>query len=322
MTTHIIGSGSYLPERILTNGELATTVDTSDEWIASRTGIRQRHIAADGEMTSDLAFNASLNALDSAGIKANDIDLIIVATTTPDHTFPSVATSVQAKLGITRGAAFDIQAVCSGFIYALSVADNMIRGGQAETALVIGAETFSRIIDWTDRSTCVLFGDGAGAVVLRAGKDAANKPKRGILSTHLHSDGRLENLLFTDGGPSSTKTSGHVKILGRQVFKHAVTKLSEVVEEALSANSMDCSEIDWLIPHQANLRIIEHTAKKLGIEKDRTVVTVDKHANTSSASVPLALDTAVRDGRVHSGDLIVMEAIGGGMTWGACIVRW
>ncbi len=320
--SHIIGSGSYLPERILTNAELATSVDTTDEWIASRTGIRQRHIAADGEMTSDLALSASLRALESAKIKAGDVDLIIVATTTPDQTFPSVATSVQAKLGIERGAAFDIQAVCSGFIYALSVADNMIRGGQAKTVLVIGAETFSRIVDWQDRSTCVLFGDGAGAVVLRAAEDDTGEPRRGIISTHLHSDGRLGDLLFTDGGPSSSKTVGHVKMLGRQVFKHAVTKLSEVVEEALSANSMDCSEIDWLVPHQANLRIIEHTAKKLGIEKDRTVVTVDKHANTSSASVPLALDTAVRDGRIKSGDLIVMEAIGGGMTWGACIVRW
>ncbi|MEE8392927.1 MAG: beta-ketoacyl-ACP synthase III [Rhodospirillales bacterium] len=320
----ITGCGSYLPERILTNDELSAMVDTSDEWIVSRTGIRQRHIAADNEMTSDLALKAASRALEMAAMTARDVDLIIVATTTPDNTFPSVATKVQAMVGMERGAAFDVQAVCSGFIYALSVADNMIRGGQAGNVLVIGAETFSRILDWRDRSTCVLFGDGAGAVVLTSSQDDGGPPgkRRGILSTHLHSDGRLGDLLYVDGGPSSTKTVGHLRMDGPKVFKQAVVKLTQVVEEALEANSLDNSDIDWLVPHQANKRILDGTARKLGIGQDRTVITVDRHANTSAASIPLALDEAVRDGRIRPGHLLVMEAMGGGMTWGACLARW
>ncbi|OHC74515.1 MAG: 3-oxoacyl-ACP synthase [Rhodospirillales bacterium RIFCSPLOWO2_12_FULL_58_28] len=314
----IIGCGSYLPDRILGNDELSSMVDTSDEWIVSRTGIRQRHIAADGQFTSDLAVKASSRALENAGISADEVDLIIVATTTPDNTFPSVATKVQAKLGLEKGAAFDIQAVCSGFIYGLAVADNFIKAGQAETVLLVGAETFSRIIDWQDRSTCVLFGDGAGAVVLRA----AGNDGRGILSTHLHSDGRHGDLLYADGGPSSTMTVGHVRMSGREVFRHAVACLAEIVNEALDANGLKCSDIDWLVPHQANKRIIDGTARKLGIPMDRIVVTVDRHANTSAASIPLALDEAVRDGRIRPGHLVLMEALGGGLTWGASLVRW
>ena len=314
----IIGCGSYLPDRILGNDELSSMVDTSDEWIVSRTGIRQRHIAADGQFTSDLAVKASSRALENAGISADEVDLIIVATTTPDNTFPSVATKVQAKLGLEKGAAFDIQAVCSGFIYGLAVADNFIKAGQAETVLLVGAETFSRIIDWQDRSTCVLFGDGAGAVVLRA----AGNDGRGILSTHLHSDGRHGDLLYADGGPSSTMTVGHVRMSGREVFRHAVACLAEIVNEALDANGLKCSDIDWLVPHQANKRIIDGTARKLGIPMDRIVVTVARHANTSAASIPLALDEAVRDGRIRPGHLVLMEALGGGLTWGASLVRW
>lgn len=316
--TRIIGCGSYLPDRILGNDELSAMVDTSDEWIISRTGISQRRIAADGQLTSDLAVKASYNALENADISADEVDLIIVATTTPDQTFPSTATRVQAKLGLKKGAAFDIQAVCSGFIYGLAVADNFIKAGQARTVLLIGAETFSRIMDWQDRSTCILFGDGAGAVVLRAGGGDG----RGILSTHLHSDGRYGDLLYVDGGPSSSKTVGHIRMSGREVFRHAVVYLADIVNEALEANGLKCSDIDWLVPHQANKRIIDGTARKLGLSADRIVVTVDRHANTSAASIPLALDEAVRDGRIQPGHLVLMEALGGGLTWGAGLVRW
>jgi len=322
--SQIIGCGSYLPERILTNKELSTIVDTSDEWIVARTGIRQRHIAADGELTSDLSYKAAKRALENAEISADGVDIIILATTTPDHTFPATATKVQARLGLKNGAAFDIQAVCSGFVYALSIADNFIRAGQARTVLVIGAETFSRIIDWEDRSTCVLFGDGAGAVVVR-GDDGAgdlhNQP-RGILSNHLHSDGKLCDLLYVDGGPSSTGTVGHVRMQGPELFRHAVVNLASVVDEALKANGLTSDDLDWLVPHQANKRILDGTARKLGLNKDQVVVTVETHANTSAASIPLALDAAVTDGRIQRGDLILMEAMGGGLTWAASLVRW
>ena len=319
--SRIIGTGSHLPEKVLSNAELAKTVDTTDEWIVERTGIRQRHIAREGETTAILAYQAGEKALDAAGIKASDLDLIIVATTTPDNTFPSTATKVQAMLGMDTGAAFDVQAVCSGFIYALAVADNFVRAGQAKNVLVIGAEVFSRILDWEDRTTCVLFGDGAGAVVVQA-ETCDENDKIGILSTHLHSDGKLRDLLYTDGGPGTDSTVGKVRMLGREVFRHAVTNLANVVTEALDANNLEQSDIDWLVPHQANKRILDSTAKKLGLSADQVVVTVDKHANTSAASVPLALDTAVRDGRIKKGQLVLLEAMGGGLTWGAALVRW
>ena len=318
----VAGCGAYLPERILTNSELAKTVDTSDEWIVKRTGIRHRHIAAEGEKTSDLALAAALPALKAAGMTADEIDIIVLATSTPDQTFPATATRVQAALGMTRGAAFDIQAVCSGFIYGLSVADNFIRVGQAETALVIGAETFSRILDWTDRATCVLFGDGAGAVVLRAQDGNGSSGDRGILSTHLHSDGRYHDMLYVDGGPSSTRTVGHLKMAGREVFRHAVVNLAAVIQEALEANGLTAADIDWVVPHQANLRILDSTARKLKLPPEKIVVTVDRHANTSAASIPLALTEAVDSGRVKPGHLVVLEAMGGGFTWGASVVRW
>ncbi len=320
----IIGCGSYLPESILTNDELSTMVDTSDAWIVERTGIRQRHIAAKGELTSDLAHNAARAALTSAGIDPGEVDLIVLATATPDNTFPATATKVQAMLGLENGFAFDVQAVCSGFVYGLSIADNFIRSGQVRTALVIGAETFSRILDWTDRTTCVLFGDGAGAVVLRGETfpDPVNGTARGVLSTHLHSDGRLNGALYVDGGPSSTQTVGHLRMLGREVFRHAIVNLADVLQEALAANGLTCRDVDWVVPHQANRRIIEGMAKKLDLSHDRIIVTIDRHANTSAASIPLALDEAVRDGRIKSGDLVLMEAMGGGLTWGAGVVRW
>lgn len=325
---YIAGCGSFLPERIVTNDELSKTVDTTDEWIQTRTGIRERRIAGPGEKTSDLAHGAALRALEHAGVDADDLDLVIVATTTPDNTFPATATRVQAMLGMRNGAAFDLQAVCSGFVYGLSVADNFVRAGQAKTVLLIGAETFSRILDWEDRGTCVLFGDGAGAVVVRALDDApADEPtsganRRGILSTHLHSDGKLNDLLYVDGGPSSTQTVGHVRMEGREVFKNAVINLAAVVDEALEANGLERDDLDWLVPHQANKRILDSTAKKLGMNSDQVVVTVDRHANTSAASIPLALDEAVRDGRIQRGDLVLLEAMGGGLTWGAGLVRW
>ncbi len=321
----IAGCGSYLPERVVTNAELAHRVDTTDAWIVERTGIRQRHVAAEGEFTSHLATNAARKALAHAGMAATDIDAIVLATTTPDRTFPATATRVQAELGMSGGFAFDVQAVCSGFIYALAVADNFIRAGQVRNALVIGAETFSRILDWNDRTTCVLFGDGAGAVVLRAMPDStttADGKPRGILSTHLHSDGRFGDLLRVDGGPSTTGNSGHVRMEGKEVFRHAVVNLASVLEEALTANGLTAADVDWIVPHQANKRIIDGTARKLGLSTDRMVVTIDRHANTSAASIPLALDEAVRDGRVRPGHLVVAEAMGGGLTWGAGVIRW
>lgn len=317
----VLGCGGYLPARVLTNDELAARIDTSDEWIVARTGIRQRHIAAEGEMTSDLARHAAQAAMAEAGVGPADIDLIVLATATPDQTFPATAARVQAQLGIHRGAAFDVQAVCSGFIYALATADNFIKAGQANCVLVIGAETFSRILDWEDRTTCVLFGDGAGALVLGAGEGRGTKEDRGILSTSLHCDGRQHDLLYVDGGPSSTRTTGHLRMLGREVFRHAVVNLAGVVTEALDAAGMAPEEIDWLVPHQANKRILDATARKLGLDADRVIVTVDSHGNTSAASVPLALAEGMKDGRIRAGQVVLMEAMGGGLTWGSCLAR-
>jgi 3-oxoacyl-[acyl-carrier-protein] synthase III len=316
----VLGVGAYLPQRVITNQELAARLDTSDEWITERTGIKQRHIAADGELTSDLGVHAARRALQNAGIEASEVDLIICATSTPDETFPATATRIQARLGINDAIVFDMQAVCSGFIYALATADNFLKVGQAKTALVIGAETFSRILDWQDRGTCVLFGDGAGAVVLRA--LPANGDGRGILSTHLHADGRFHDSLYVDGGPSSTGTVGHLRMEGKEVFRHAVEKLASVVEEALAANGMTGADIDWLVPHQANKRIIDGMARKLGLGSNRVVITVDHHANTSAASIPLALAEAVDDGRLKPGQVVLLEAIGGGLAWGASVIRW
>jgi 3-oxoacyl-[acyl-carrier-protein] synthase-3 len=318
----VLGGGSYLPSRVLTNAELARMVDTSDEWIVQRTGIRERHIAADGEMTSDLALRAAQAALSDAGIDAKTIDLIVLATSTPDQTFPATAVTVQASLGIDHGAAFDLQAVCSGFVYALSVADSMLRSGAYKRALVIGAETFSRILDWTDRTTCVLFGDGAGAVVLEAQPQSGGVTDRGILTTHLRSDGRHKSKLYVDGGPSSTRTVGHLRMEGRAVFKHAVAMITDVIDDAFKATGYGAASIDWFIPHQANKRIIDDSAKKLGIAPEKVVITVDRHGNTSAASIPLALDVARKDGRVKKGDLVLFEAMGGGFTWGSALVRW
>jgi 3-oxoacyl-[acyl-carrier-protein] synthase-3 len=323
LRSEIVGCGGYLPAKVVTNAELAERLDTSDEWIVQRTGIRQRHVAAVGELTSDLAIAASRAALRAAGMAGSDLDLIVLATATPDHTFPATATKVQAELGMRQGAAFDVQAVCTGFIYALATADGLIRTGQARTALVIGAETFSRILDWKDRNTCVLFGDGAGAVVLR-GVPLEGDPKtaRGILSTHLHSDGAHYNLLYVDGGPSTTGTAGFLRMEGREVFRHAVQRLAEVVDEALEANGFTGADLDWLVPHQANRRIIESMGKKLGLPLEKVVLTIDRHANTSAASVPLALAQAAGDGRIKPGHLVLLEAMGGGLTWGASLVRW
>jgi 3-oxoacyl-[acyl-carrier-protein] synthase-3 len=317
-----VGCGSYLPERVIDNNEMSKIVDTSDDWIVERTGIRRRHVAAEGENTSDLAYNAACEALKTAGMAASEIDLIVLATATPDETFPATATTVQARLGVYGFPAFDVQAVCTGFIYALAVADNFIKAGQARNVLVIGAETFSRILDWEDRGTCVLFGDGAGAVVLRAEPTSGDRGQRGIMSTHLHADGRHHDMLYVDGGPSSTMTTGHLRMRGREVFRHAVTNLAAVVKEALDANDMSAEEIDWLVPHQANRRIIDHTAKKLGMPSERVVLTVEEHGNTSAASVPLALVEAVNDGRIKTGDVVLMEAMGGGFTWGSVLARW
>ncbi len=317
----VLGCGAYLPSKTLTNTDLAKMVDTSDDWIAQRTGIHERHIAADNETTSDLALAAARPALEASGLDARDIDLIVLATTTPDRTFPATAVRVQKSLGMESGAAFDIQAVCSGFVYALAVADNFLRVGQAKRALVIGAETFSRILDWTDRGTCVLFGDGAGAVVLEA-KSEAEAAGRGIISTHLHSDGRFQDILYVDGGPSSTGTVGKLRMNGKEVFRHAVQRLSDVVEETLKANNLTSDDIDWLVPHQANQRIIDSTARKLGLPIERVVSTISRHGNTSAASIPLALAEAVGDGRIKKGDLILTEAMGGGLTWGSALIRW
>ena len=319
----IIGTGSYLPQTVLSNADLAARLDTSDEWIIERTGIRRRHIAAPGEFTSDLAVAAAQRALDAAGKSPADIDLIIVATATPDQTFPAVATVVQHKLGMMHGVAFDVAAVCSGFLYALTVADSLLATGAHNRALVIGAETFSHILDWDDRTTAVLFGDGAGAIVLEAqAQPGGNASDRGVIACRLHSDGRYNDLLYVDGGPGSTGTTGKLRMKGKEVFRHAVTNLSSVMGEVLEAASLQASDVAWVVPHQANLRILEATAKKLNISPDQVVVTVDSHANTSAASVPLALDTAVRDGRIQPGDLLLLEAMGGGFTWGAAAVRW
>ena len=313
--------GAYLPVRIVTNDDLAKTVDTSDEWIVQRTGIRQRHIAAEGENTSDLATEAGRKALANAGLTVEDIDLIVVATTTPDMTFPATATVVQHKLGMRHGAAFDIQAVCSGFVYAVATADSYLKNNLAKRVLVIGAETTSRILDWTDRTTCVLFGDGAGAAVMELGKDGGT-PQRGILATALRSDGHYWNKLYTDGGPSSTQSIGHVRMEGREVFKHAVGMITDVVHSVFESTGYGVDDLDWFVPHQANKRIIDASGQKLGIPPEKIVITVDRHANTSAASVPLALNTAVADGRIKRGDLVMIEAMGGGFTWGASLIRW
>jgi len=322
LRSQIIGCGAFLPRNVLTNTDLAKRVDTNDEWIVARTGIHRRHIAAEGEKTSDLAFEAATDAMRHAGIGADALDLIVVATTTPDETFPAVATAIQARLGMTRGAAFDVQAVCSGFIFALSVADNFIRAGQAKTVLVIGAETMSRLMDWSDRTTCVLFGDGAGAVVLRAGEGKGGNADRGVLNTKLFSDGRLHDLLYVDGGPSTTGTTGYLRMQGREVFKHAVTNIAAAIQASADEAGIAISEIDWFVPHQANQRILDGTARKLGIDPAKVVSTVADHGNTSAASVPLALATAVADGRIKPGQLVLLEAMGGGLTWGSALIRW
>lgn len=318
----ISGTGSYLPKNIVTNTELAKKVDTSDDWIIERTGIKQRHIAAEDELTSDLAVNAATKALEAAGLEAQDIDLIVVATSTADQTFPSTATTVQRKLGIIKGAAFDVQAVCSGFVYALTIADNFIKAGQAKHVLVIGAEIFSRILDWEDRTTCVLFGDGAGAAILSAEEGNGDNTDQGILASRIHSDGRYNELLYVDGGVSSTGTVGHLRMKGREVFRHAVVNLASVVGEVLQDSVMTSDDIDWIVPHQANKRILDGTARKLKVDPNKVVVTVHKHANTSAASIPLALDEAARDGRITRGQVVILEAMGGGFTWGACLLRW
>jgi 3-oxoacyl-[acyl-carrier-protein] synthase-3 len=321
MRSVVLGCGSYLPAKSVTNDDIAKTVDTSDEWITQRTGIRSRHIAAKDEKTSDLAIAAARSALAFAGVAGRDLDLIVLATTTPDRTFPATAVRVQRALEMSHGAAFDVQAVCSGFVYALAVADNFLRLGQAKRALVIGAETFSRILDWEDRGTCVLFGDGAGAVVMEA-RSEAEAGGRGILSTHLHSDGTQEDILYVDGGPSSTGTVGKVRMNGKEVFRHAVHRLADVVEESLAANGLRPSDIDWLVPHQANQRILDSTGRKLGLPSERVVSTIATHGNTSAASIPLALSVAIADGRIKQGDLVLAEAMGGGLTWGAALIRW
>ncbi|MXN46872.1 beta-ketoacyl-ACP synthase III [Shinella kummerowiae] len=316
------GFGTALPKRVLTNAELESMVDTSDEWIVQRTGIRQRYIAGEGETTASLGEAAARDALDKAGLTAADIDLIIVATSTPDNTFPATAVNIQNRLGMHHGFAFDVQAVCSGFVYAVTTADAYIRGGLAKRVLVIGAETFSRILDWTDRTTCVLFGDGAGAIVLEAQEGKGTVADRGVLTTQLRSDGAHREKLYVDGGPSTTGTVGHLRMEGREVFKHAVGMITDVVVSAFDATGFTAEDIDWLVPHQANKRIIDGSAKKLGIPLEKVVVTVDLHGNTSAASIPLALATAARDGRIKEGDIVLLEAMGGGFTWGAVLLRW
>ncbi|MDF1686126.1 MAG: ketoacyl-ACP synthase III [Parvibaculaceae bacterium] len=318
----VAGCGSYLPERVVTNDDLSKFVDTTDDWIVERSGIHQRHLAADGELTSDLGLAAAQAALKNAGMTADDIDLIVVATTTPDDTFPATATKIQMRLGMHHGAAFDIQAVCSGFVYAMSVADNFVKTGQSKGALVIGAETFSRLLDWEDRTTCVLFGDGAGAVILKPEEAAGELSDRGMLTAHLHSDGRYRDKLYVDGGPSSTQTVGHVRMIGKDVFRHAVVNIADVIKEALEATGYTIDDIDWFVPHQANRRILEGTAKRIGLPLEKVVMTVGQHGNTSAASVPLALDTALKDGRIKSGDLVLLEAMGGGFTWASALLRW
>ena len=318
----VLGCGSYLPSRVVTNADLSGVVDTSDEWIVQRTGIRERRLAAEGEATSDMGIKAARAALAAAGVEPTAIDLVVLATSTPDNTFPASAVAIQAGLGITQGAAFDLQAVCSGFIFSLASADALLRSGAFKRALVIGSETFSRILDWTDRTTCVLFGDGAGAVVLEAQAQSGNRGDRGILTSHLRSDGRHRSKLYVDGGPSSTGTVGHVRMEGRAVFKHAVAMISDVIEEAFAATGYTAEDIDWFVPHQANKRIIDDSAEKLGISPEKVILTVEKHGNTSAASIPLALSVGVADGRIKRGDLVLLEAMGGGFTWGAALVRW
>ncbi len=318
----ILGTGSYLPERVMTNKELETLVDTTDEWIVQRSGISERRIAAEGETTADLAIAAARRAVEASGLKGEDIDGIIVATSTPDSTFPSVAVKVQAALGARHGPVFDVQAVCSGFVYGLAVADSLIRTGAAKRLLLVGAEKMSSILNWEDRTTCVLFGDGAGAIVLEAREGDGTIADQGVISTHLHADGALKDILFVDGGVSSTGTAGHIVMEGKEVFRHAVQLMADVVNETLAHNNITGDQIDWLVPHQANIRIIESTAKKLGMGMDRVVATVDHHGNTSAASIPLALDEAVRDGRIHRGNMLLFEALGSGLTWGAALVRY
>ena len=320
--TVIKGVGGYLPTRVLTNQDLANLVDTSDQWITERTGIKERRIAAEGELTSTMGAIAARRALDDAGVAPEDIDLIILATSTPDQTFPATAVTIQAELGITHGAAFDMQAVCSGFVFALATADTYMKSGLFKRALVIGAEAFSRILDWQDRSTCVLFGDGAGAVVVEAQKLNGALTDRGVLATSLRSDGRYRDKLYVDGGPSSTGTVGHLRMDGPEVFRHAVTKISEVIGVTLEQAGYKASDIDWFVPHQANKRILDGAARKLGLDKDKIIITLDKHANTSAASIPLALSQGRRDGRIKPGDLVLIEAMGGGFTWGAVLIRW
>jgi len=318
----VLGCGSYLPQRILTNDELAGMVDTSDEWIVQRTGIHERRIAAPGEMTSDMGLKAAQAALAAAGLDAGAIDLIVLGTSTPDNTFPATAVSIQAALGITHGAAFDLQAVCSGFVFAFATADAFLKSGAFKRALVIGAETFSRILDWSDRGTCVLFGDGAGAIVVEAQDQPGTREDRGLLTSHLRSDGRHKLKLYVDGGPASTQTVGHVRMEGRDVFKHAVANITDVIEDAFRATGYTAKDIDWFVPHQANKRIIDGSAHKLGIDPAKVVSTVGLHGNTSAASIPLALSVAVADGRIKRGDLVLLEAMGGGFTWGSALVRW
>jgi 3-oxoacyl-[acyl-carrier-protein] synthase-3 len=322
MRSVILGCGSYLPSRVLTNDDLAEMVDTSDEWIVQRTGIRERHIAAESEVTSDLGLNAAKAALANAGVEAASIDLIVLATSTPDNTFPASAVSIQAGLGIEHGAAFDLQAVCSGFVFAVATVDSLLRTGDFKRALVIGAETFSRILDWTDRTTCVLFGDGAGAVVIEAQEQPGTPRDRGILTSRLRSDGRYKSKLYVDGGPSSTGTIGHVRMEGRDVFRYAVAMITDVVEDVFRATGYTAEDIDWFVPHQANKRIIDGAANKLGIPAEKVISTVHLHGNTSAASIPLALSVAAADGRIKRGDLVLLEAMGGGFTWGATLLRW
>jgi 3-oxoacyl-[acyl-carrier-protein] synthase III len=318
----VLGCGSYLPEQVLTNAELAAKIDTSDEWIVQRTGIRQRHIAAPGEFTSHLGTKAALAALANAGVDAQSIDLIVLATSTPDNTFPATSVAIQNALNIHHGAAFDVQAVCSGFVFALATADNFLRSGAFRRALVIGAETFSRILDWNDRTTCVLFGDGAGAIVLDAQRQDGTSADRGVLTTHLRSDGRHKSKLYVDGGPSTTQTVGHLRMEGREVFKHAVGMITDVVVDAFNATGYNADDIDWFVPHQANKRIIDASAHKLHIAPQKVVLTVDQHGNTSAASIPLALAAAVAEGKIKKGDLVLLEAMGGGFTWGSALLRW
>ncbi len=322
MRSVVLGCGSYLPSRVVTNAELSGMVDTSDEWITQRTGIRERRIAADGETTSDMGIKAARAALAAAGVDAQSIDLIVLATSTPDNPFPASPVVIQAGPGLHQGAAFDLQAVCSGFVFSLTTVDSLLRAGAFKRALVIGSETFSRLLDWTDRTTCVLFGDGAGAVVVEGQWQAGTREDRGILTSHLRSDGRYRSKLYVDGGPSSTGTVGHLRMEGRAVFKHAVAMISDVIEDAFKATGYAAKDIDWFVPHQANKRIIDDTAHKLGVPPEKVILTVEKHGNTSAASIPLALSVGIADGRIKRGDLVLLEAMGGGFTWGATLLRW